>query len=430
MRIVQPKDLKDLKSYAAYLDPFDQRVTQPDLTTLRRRLYADVIMNDHVITSVAHILQSNATTQLFLEEPELLDEEIVVPFIGHPFSSMDERIDGFLEATEKEKEFYAELGVFTNNDDYYMRCLSRYPSGCSIDLLRPQDLIEKKKELLLEHTKVATTISPSKSQEVLRETIQKDFDIQVSPFKDDFKDLKEIYEFINSILYSGSAKKYYLNRDVISILLNRKEISEKQKNFVFKVLNANYYIAGISELDCTLSTSQPFVNIYKKKFEGGIFSKTKRIFDTEIIFDTYLDAMAIQKAVLDKLDIGNLLAIRKDKATKNYREKINEIVIKISGGKPFDDTLSDIKDLGLEIEEAIRSEASKQTHWSDRISKLESGSTISLSVLALLNFYTIYSLLLGGAAILDPLLCSWIKENKCNFVVVADKITNRARRKN
>ena len=97
IKIFPSQKLDNPKIYPTYLDPFSQVISQPDLKILRRRLYADAIMDEHIIPSISHILGSNATTQRFLEEPEPLDEKIIVPFISQPYSSIEGYINGHLD---------------------------------------------------------------------------------------------------------------------------------------------------------------------------------------------------------------------------------------------------------------------------------------------------------------------------------------------
>ncbi|MCW3134338.1 MAG: hypothetical protein N2V78_08440 [Methanophagales archaeon] len=46
IKIFPSQKLDNPKIYPTYLDPFSQVISQPDLKILRRRLYADAIMNE------------------------------------------------------------------------------------------------------------------------------------------------------------------------------------------------------------------------------------------------------------------------------------------------------------------------------------------------------------------------------------------------
>ena len=93
VKIIWSKDLVNPKIYPAYLDPFSQIIGKPNVAQLKRRLYVDAILNEHIIPSISHILGSNATMQLLLDEPELLEKNIIVPFISHPNDSIEGYID-------------------------------------------------------------------------------------------------------------------------------------------------------------------------------------------------------------------------------------------------------------------------------------------------------------------------------------------------
>jgi hypothetical protein len=146
VKILSPKDLGYLRVYPAYLDPFSQLITQPSLQTLRRKLYADAIMNEHIIPSLSHILGSNATTQLILNEPELLDEKIIVPFISQPYTSVDKYVDGHLYDFEKDKKVYGDLGISLNMKSYKFHFFKIYPARQSIDQKPIDELIKLKRD--------------------------------------------------------------------------------------------------------------------------------------------------------------------------------------------------------------------------------------------------------------------------------------------
>lgn len=148
IKIFPPKKLDNPKIYPTYLDPFSQVISQPDLKILRRRLYADAIMNEHIIPSISHILGSNATTQLFLEEPELLDEKIIVPSISQPYSSIEGYINGHQDNFERDKEIYSKAGLSINENSYKKQLFLVSQAQGVIDELPIDKLIELKRCLL------------------------------------------------------------------------------------------------------------------------------------------------------------------------------------------------------------------------------------------------------------------------------------------
>lgn len=426
IKIFPPKKLDNPKIYPTYLDPFSQVISQPDLKILRRRLYADAIMNEHIIPSISHILGSNATTQLFLEEPELLDEKIIVPFISQPYSSIEGYINGHQDNFERDKEIYSKAGLSINENSYKKQLFLVSQAQGVIDELPIDKLIELKRCLLEEHTKIATTFSPSEGKLLLKEGIFRDYDLNASPFKEDLSKYQEFNKDFISFLQDYLSKEDRIDRALVLRLLEKSQVKEKHRALFLSILNADYYIGGVSQLDCALGTEHPFMNIYKRKFENGIIPMKQSISVGEVknrVFNKFLDVMNVSTNALDKLDIDGLLSIRKDRATKTFRNQYNELIEQKTRGFPLSN-IFEITDIEKEVVEAIESEASKQSSLLGKIEntrKMLFYITISASTLSFAFPYITIPGILGEFAVIDPLLQRY-EQNKCNFIVVSDKI--------
>ena len=180
-----------------------------------------------------------------------------------------------------------------------------------------------------------------------------------------------------------------------------------------------------------LGVEQQFVNVYKKKFEKGIIPQEQSIQVAEVknrVFNKFLDVMNVSANALDKLDIDGLLSVRKDRATKTFRNQYDEIIEQKTKGVPLSSNVFEIKDIEKEVVEAIESEASKQSLLLEKIEKTRKMLfyiTISASTLSFAFPYITIPGVIGEIAIVDPLLQMY-EQNKCNLVVVSDKIKRLA----
>ena len=432
LKIVSPQKLSNLKIYPTYLDPFSQLVTQPDLKTLKRRLYTDAIMNEHIIPSISHILRSNATTQLLLEEPAFLDEKIIVPFMSGQCSSIEEYINDRYKF-EMDKEIYSKVGLSINELSYKKQLFSlpQTQQITEIDKLPIDMLIERKRCLLEEHAKMVIKFSIPEGKKVLNEGICRDYDLNTSPFKEDLLEYKEFNKDFISFLQDYLSKENRIDRALVLRLMEKRQVKEKHRALLLTILNADYYLGGVSQLDCTLGTEQSFWNIYKRKFESSVISMNQSVSVGEIknrVFNKFLDVMNVSPNALDRLDIDGLLSVREDSATKAFRKQYNEIIEQKTKGIPFNSNIFEIKDLEKEVVETIKSEASKQSillEKTEKTRKVLFYITVSASTLSFAFPHITIPAIIGEFAVVDPLLKMY-EQNKCNLVVVSDKIRRLA----
>jgi len=427
LKILSPKEVDNPKIYPTYLDPFSQYISQPDLKTLKRRLYVDAIMNEHIIPSISHILRSNTTTQLLLEEPELLEEKIIVPFMGQ-CSSIEEYINEHYKF-ERDKEIYSKAGLLINEVSYKKQLFS-FPQTLQItgiDKLPIDTLIERKRCLLEEHTKIVVRFSIPEGKKVLKEGILRDYDMSTSPFKEDLYEYQEFDKYLTSFLQDYLSKEDRIDRALVLRLMEKSQVKEKHRSLFLSILNADYYLGGVSQLDCALGTEKPLLNIYKRKFESGVIPVKQSISVEEVknrVFNKFLDVMNVSVSTIDKLDIDGLLSIRKDRATKAFRNQYHKIIEEKTKGIPFSSNIFEFEDIEKEVVEAIESEASKQSLLLEKIEKTRKMLfyiTIFGSTLTFAFPHLAIPGIIGEFAVIDPLLQVY-EQNKCNLVVVSDRI--------
>jgi hypothetical protein len=436
VKILSPESLGNLKIYPTHFDPFNQLITQPDLLTLRRRLYADAIMNEYIILSLSHILGSNLTTQLLLNEQQLLDDGIIVPFISQPYSSVEEYIDSHVGNFERNRKVYEKFGLFINEESYKRQIFKVFLSGQPIDEKSLDELITLKRDFLANHIKVATTYHPRATENVVfQQGILSDFNPRTSPFKRKLIRYHEFAKNFSSFLYDYFSQMESIDRSLALKLIEKNVGNKKYRNLFFKILLLDYYLGGCSQLDALLGIQQQFVEIYKKKFERGIVPVQKTILMGEIkgrVFNKFLDVMNIRADILDKLDIDGLLSVRKDRTTEKFRTRYHEIIKQRING--IDASISEIGNMEREVAEAIESEASKQLslyekfEYSIRALKFASHTIFGISLFASAFSFSLglYPTIAGiGFRIMDPLLKRY-EQNKCNFILLSEKIRKAA----
>jgi|YelNatPaOPRAMG01_1025707.scaffolds.fasta_scaffold76981_1 hypothetical protein len=399
-------------------------------------------MNEHIIPSLSHILGSNATTQLILNDPELLDEKIVVPFISQPYTSVDEYVDGHVYDFEKDKKVYGDLGVSLNKESYKFQLFEIYPARQSIDQKPIDELIKLKRDFLANHIKVATTYDPRNTEAVVfQQGLLRDYNPRTSPFKEELIKYQKFAESLAQILQDYFSQRQGIDRFLVLKLIEKNVREKQHRSVFFKILMSDYYLGGSSQLDSMLSVERPFVDIYKKKFEGSVLPLYSSVQTSEIkgrVFTKFLDVMNIKVDVLDRLDIDGLLSVRKDRATKKFRERYQRIVEQKTKGIPLSSDVCDVEDIEKEVVEAIESEASEQKPLLDKLEITKKTiSAVSYSSLLVSLFASTFSFIpyitipaavagiVGKIKIVDPLLTRY-EENKCNFILVSEKIRKKA----
>lgn len=436
LNIIPAPDLEGLNVYPAYLDPFSQMIAKPDISALRRRLYLDAIINEHIIPSISHIIGSNATTKLLLDEPGLLEEKIITPFISQPYCSPEGYIEGHLNSFDIYEKIYNRFDMHLNKEIYKRKLFTAYPANDPIDKTPIDELINLKKDLLA-HTKLATTYSSLAAKDVLKDSIIRDFDQRMSPFTHELSRCPEFNNDLEPLLSNFLFHENRINRAFILKLIEKSNIKGADHDLFLSILNSNYYLAGISQLNCPLGSNldQEFINVCRRKFECHNAGMKQSVIKGEIknrVFDKFLDIMNIKPHSLDGLDLDGLIEIRNDSATRSFRKQYNLIIDQKIKGYSSQDNIFNIKDMEMEVIEAIKGETRRQFIKRNKIKKIKDGlwgisaiafgSFIANYIDPGLNIPIAFDFASGVAGFMGDPILNIYEQKKCNFIILSEKV--------
>lgn len=399
----------------------------------------DSILYDHLIPSVSHILGSDLTTELFYEEPGFFEEKIVIPFISK--NSTSEYLNTRKNRVLVAKKFCKNLGIPLTEKSLMEYYFSLYPVKEKKDI----NSIIRDKANLLDNINEFVTYEIPLAAEILKKELEIDLNPQVSPFRNLLIGHEDIVGLLRSLIQEWLSK-YKFDREIILIILQHKA-NQECRNLLLKIINADYYIGGASQKLGVLRVENHYAKLYSEKITPFIyiFPKDNVIANSfeETIFRTIFEGLRISADVLDSLSFDSLLSLRSDKLTKKFRKKLWELLKNLRSFN-FDreeiESCQELDEMTHELREAILSEISKEVkilreyerhkHYINAASLIYFPISYLISQIGqvdhpILKIFEISGKISLFSPILtkvSPILTKVFLEDKCNFVLFAEKV--------
>ena len=344
-KILKPGDLTEPKVYFTDCDLVAQSLFKITRSELIDKLKVLSLLNNKVVIATSHILESNLSFKTLTGEALLLQEGVLVPALRASFEEFGEYV----------KKRRKRLRRFV---------IGQKPRSSRL-LKRADRLLDAKSDFLTENTKEVVTWEVASTAKEFKTAFVKDLTNPISLLNQ----LIDLPEKTLNRLVSRIISIDKLSRIDIEMIFT--SLPAKKKLLVLHNANLNYFLAGSNAVKSDLVTHYNSIDFLKDKTTRSFVLKKhhqQNYHGTEV-FETFMDALEIPRDSIRRLTDQQILELRKDSATKRFRDKYNKTLSLVRKGsvleaKEFAET--EYAPVKKEIKQAIENEIEEEVER-DRI---------------------------------------------------------------
>jgi len=326
-------------------DPVQQKFARIGMKTLERKIKIATLLSGTVIIPTSHLLESRKTFSILIQSPNLLHEGIIIPSLPEQFTSFGEYI----------QEKYIKSG----SSQFHSR-VNQYELYVAADFLgkHSRAIILRNDKAMRDYYKYSLIKDLSNQDSLLSRSLQ-------LPSNNVNDLLNEIYRIEP------------MSRESAFALAER--LGPKKSIFI-AYLQSLYCITGSRG-----NNSDPMLHPSILPFLKDRIARVSSQYDPRV-FSFLAKKIGISEVILDRIPLSDFAALSKQRAIKNFRKKLSNIIEQARKGlvetlgeeyeeETFQNVILDV--LGKEIAE--ETERMKRSIMIKRIWRIASFSTTLLA---------------------------------------------------
>ena len=199
--------IRDIKSiYPTITDPLTQNILKRiSVDDILLEIKTQALFFDVISPSISHLLSSSLTYKAIEEEPELLKEGIIQPQIPTRINDANEYIEWM--NVKDEIKWFERIGIKLTEKSYLTLYLNRNePLKYRLISKNPYNELKKRIKFLNENTAKYWRYDQPYATNIAKHSIEKDLDIENSPFSDKFINKDNILSLKNLALKTISER--------------------------------------------------------------------------------------------------------------------------------------------------------------------------------------------------------------------------------
>jgi len=421
--------------YPTLLDPLTQQITDSiTKADILREIKTQALFFDIICPSISHILSSKCTYDALKDQPELLIEGIVQPQIPKPFANIDEYLQWV--RMKEEIEWLKKLGIHLTENSYLMLYLNRNSTKLpeTTTVADAKILLKERINFINANVKKFWHYDQPTVADLVRISIARDLDPEISPFSKNFKEIDEVKR-IRSLALELLDKRGMLDRSILFTYINAQRLVDGI--LLKRIINRVYFTCGAIVTDHMLSPDPSYIQLLSKGSKE-LNSIERKYLITRTAFDALLRYLKVDP-LIEILDIDSLKKLRKWSKKSLYKTIWNYVERwqrgNITSRDIKDIVKPEINNLNRELEEILKSEINEQRRKYMEIKKREFqfkrtmegvaffGTLLTSLGIANLSFLTITSA--ASKLIADPLF-NYLLRKKANLIVFVNEIKKTA----